>query len=97
MRRLLQIGFEQVGSWQLRDQQLVLELSRMNGQRNVLYAFVHEANVLYVGKTTGSLETRMGGYLRPHATQRTNVRNNSALREPRKLRVKSDKRTRSEQ
>lgn len=79
MRRLLQIGFEQVGSWRMRDQQLVLELTRMNGQRNVLYAFVQDASVLYVGKTTGSLETRIGGYLRPHASQRTNVRNNLAL------------------
>lgn len=36
------------------------------------------ALVLYVGKTTGPLESRMGGYLRPHATQR-NVRNNQSL------------------
>lgn len=79
MRRLLQIGFEQVGSWRLRGQELSLELTRMNGQRNVLYAFVQDAAVLYVGKTTGSLESRMGGYLRPHASQRTNVRNNQAL------------------
>ncbi|MDM5181739.1 GIY-YIG nuclease family protein [Massilia sp. DJPM01] len=79
MRRLLQIGFEQVGSWRLRGQELALELARMNGQRNVLYAFVQDTTVLYVGKTTGSLESRMGGYLRPHASQRTNVRNNQAL------------------
>jgi hypothetical protein len=79
MRRLLQIGFEQVGSWRLREQQLTLELSRMNGQRNVLYAFVQGAAVLYVGKTTGSLEGRMGGYLKPNETQRTNVRNNQSL------------------
>lgn len=51
----------------------------MNGQLNVLYAFVQDASVLYVGKTTGPLESRMGGYLRPHASQRTNVRNNQAL------------------
>lgn len=79
MRRLLQIGFEQVGSWRLRGQELALELTRMNGQRNVLYAFVQDASVLYVGKTTGPLESRMGGYLRPHSSQRTNVRNNQAL------------------
>lgn len=79
MRRLLQIGFEQVGSWRLRGDTLALELARMNGQRNVLYAFVEDAAVLYVGKTTGTLESRMGGYLRPHASQRTNVRNNQAL------------------
>ncbi len=79
MRRLLQIGFEQVGSWRLREQRLALDLTRMNGHRNVLYAFVDNAEVLYVGKTTGTLESRMGGYLRPHASQRTNMRNNLAL------------------
>lgn len=79
MRRLLQIGFEQVGSWRLREQELALELTRMNGHRNVLYAFVDNADVLYVGKTTGTLENRMGGYLRPHISQRTNARNNLAL------------------
>lgn len=52
IRRLLQIGFEQVGSWHLRSQELALELTRMNEQRNVLYAFVQDASVLYVGKTT---------------------------------------------
>lgn len=34
----------------------------MNAQRNVLYAFIQDASVLYVGKTTGSQENRMGGY-----------------------------------
>lgn len=79
MRRLLEIGFEQVGKWQLIDQKLALVLTRMNGQRNVLYAFIQDASVLYVGKTTGPLENRMGGYLRPHASQRTNVRNHQSL------------------
>ena len=39
----------------------------MNGQRNLLYALVEDAAVLYVGKSTGTLESRMGGCLRPHA------------------------------
>ena len=81
MKRLLAIGFEQVGSWRLINQKLALELTRMNAQRNVLYAFVQDSLVLYVGKTTGSLENRMGGYLRPSSTQRTNVRNNQSLLE----------------
>jgi hypothetical protein len=68
VKRLLQIGFEKVGCWRLREQQLSLELTKMNEQRNVLYAFVQDATVLYVGKTTGSLENRMGGYLRPHTS-----------------------------
>lgn len=81
MKRLLAIGFEQVGRWQLLNQKLALELTRMNAQRNVIYAFIQDSLVLYVGKTTGTLENRMGGYLRPHSTQRTNVRNNQSLKE----------------
>lgn len=79
MKRLLEIGFEQVGRWHLLNKKLALELTRMSAQRNVVYAFIQDAIVLYVGKTTGTLETRMGGYLRPHSSQRTNVRNNLAL------------------
>ncbi len=81
MNRLLEIGFEQVGKWLILNQKLALELSRMNAQRNVLYAFIQDGSVMYVGKTTGSLENRMAGYLRPHATQRTNIRNNRFLME----------------
>lgn len=81
MKRLLAIGFEKVGNWHLLNKKLALELTRMNSQRNVLYAFIQDTLVLYVGKTTGSLENRMGGYLRPHSSQRTNVRNNRSLLE----------------
>ena len=74
MKRLLQIGFEQAGSWHLRDQQLVLGLTRMNGQRNILYVFVENAFVLYVGKTTGSLESRMGGCRPPADIKKGGIR-----------------------
>lgn len=79
MDRLLEIGFQYVGKWKLLDNALALELNRMSAQRNVLYAFVMDQSVLYVGKTASTLEARLGGYLRPHSTQRTNVRNNQAL------------------
>jgi hypothetical protein len=79
MDRLLEIGFQYVGRWKLQGNALALELDRMSTQRNVLYAFIVDQSVLYIGKTTGTLEARMSGYLRPHSTQRTNVRNNYAL------------------
>jgi hypothetical protein len=79
MDRLIEIGFQHVGHWHLQNNALALEINRLGAQRNVLYAFVMEHAVLYVGKTANTLEARMGGYLRPHSTQRTNVRNKQAL------------------
>lgn len=48
MKRLLQIGFEQVGVWRHRVDELALDLTRMAGQGIVLYAFVQGGAVLYV-------------------------------------------------
>lgn len=79
MNRLIAIGFEKVGCWKVHDSVLTLELSRMNSQSNILYAFINNNLVLYVGKTTVALEKRMAGYLRPSSTQRTNARNHRSL------------------
>lgn len=50
--------------WRHRGDELALDLTRMAGQGIVLYAFVQGGAVIYVGKTTGTLETRMGDYHR---------------------------------
>jgi len=79
MYRLYEIGFRPVGHWHLEDGQLRLELSTMIEQQNVLYAFVTNDSVRYVGKTTQTLRRRMLGYLRPRKTQSTNIRNHQAI------------------
>lgn len=79
MNRLLAIGFEHAGNWALQDGMLALNLLRFGEQNNVLYSFLEDGEVRYVGKTVRPLRTRMYGYLRPSATQLTNVRVNRLI------------------
>ena len=59
---------------------LRVELHRMASKTNILYAFVCDGEVKYIGKTTGSLSGRMGGYRSPGRTATTNLRNNANIR-----------------
>lgn len=81
MDRLLQIGFRSVGRWELQDGELRLHLEKLPIHESALYAFATGTTVLYVGKTAGVLPRRLAGYLSPHPTQRTNVRNHASLRQ----------------
>lgn len=75
MNRLLDIGFEMAGHWLIEEGQLKLELFRHSAQQNVLYAFICDGEIMYIGKTTQTLAKRLYGYQRPGPTQATNIRN----------------------
>lgn len=75
MNRLLEIGFQPVGNWKLDGDDIVCELTRLMNNRNVLYAFVVEGAIKYIGKTTQPLKKRMSGYQNPGPTQKTNIKN----------------------
>lgn len=79
MNRLLEIGFEPAGHWLVVDGKLKFDLTRHSTQTNILYAFVCDAEVMYVGKTVRMLATRMSGYRTPGKTQATNINNNRRL------------------
>lgn len=81
MNRLLDIGFQPAGHWLLVDGKLKFDLTRHATQTNILYAFVCDAEVMYVGKTIRMLATRMSGYRTPAKTQTTNVNNNRRILE----------------
>jgi hypothetical protein len=81
MNRLVEIGFQQAGHWLLHDGKISCELSRLATQRNILYAFVCDGEVKYIGKTVSPLATRMSGYRNPSPSQTTNIRNNARIAE----------------
>lgn len=61
-KRFSEIGFTKVGEWQLAEK-LAFELNQDAAcKTEVLYAFVCDTNVLYVGKTNNTLRERMGNY-----------------------------------
>ena len=80
MNRLLEVGFEKVGYWRLDSGRIALELHRMASKKNILYAFVCDGDVKYIGKTKSTLSSRMGGYRSPGRTQTTNLRNSANIR-----------------
>lgn len=79
MNRLLDIGFEPAGHWLLSEGKLVFVLARHSTQKNILYAFVCDGEVMYVGKTVQTLVKRMSGYRTPGRTQITNIGNHHRI------------------
>jgi hypothetical protein len=47
--------------------------------RNLLYAFVSDGEVKYIGKTVKALKTRVNQYQNPDPTQSTNIKNNDNI------------------
>jgi len=79
--RLVAIGFKQAGRWSLTNHVLRLELKpAVMHEQNVLYAFVVDNVLMYIGKTTQSLIKRMQGYRSPASNAErggsTNIKNN---------------------
>jgi hypothetical protein len=81
MNRLIEIGFDPAGHWLMEGDALKDSLARHMTRRNILYAFVSDGQVMYIGKTVQPLAKRMYGYRRPSGTQATNVRNNQNIRD----------------
>jgi hypothetical protein len=79
--KLNNMGFRKCGEWLLEDSKLKCVLTDNATAPNVLYAFISDGTVLYVGKTVRSLKERMYGYQNPVATQSTNLKGNKFIRE----------------
>ena len=79
--RLLKIGFQLAGRWVLRNAVPISEIrADAPTSPNVLYAFITDSIVRYVGKTTRGLQQRIYGYQKPGPTQRTNIRNHDRIK-----------------
>ena len=61
MNRLLEIGFQPVGHWLLEERGPTLHLRALAESKNILYAFVTDGDVKYIGKTTQPLKVGMLG------------------------------------
>ncbi len=79
MNRLLEIGFQYAGNWSLNDEQISYTIKHHEHDKNVLYAFVCNGEVMYIGKTTQRLTKRLSGYQKPSNTQTTNQKNNANI------------------
>ena len=62
LARLQEIGFELAGEWLLEDGEPRIEVRRYPVAANVLYAFVSDQELLYIGRSGRALGLRMQGY-----------------------------------
>lgn len=62
LARLEEIGFELAGEWLLDDGEPRIEVRRYSAAANVLYAFVSDGELLYIGRSGRALALRMQGY-----------------------------------
>lgn len=80
MNRLADMGFRRVGCWVASGARIGFSLESCSDLKNVLYAFICDGAVLYIGKTTQPLKKRMYGYQNPGPTQTTNIKGNGFIR-----------------
>ncbi len=72
LQQITDIGFEKAGSWQIQQNNLDYTLEKYSKTHNILYAFVADNKIKYIGKTTGTFKRRMNQYKNPGSTQSTN-------------------------
>lgn len=77
--RLTSMGFIDCGAWTAQSSGLTPTLVKCADSPNVLYAFVVDNAVKYIGKTVLSLRTRTQRYRTPGRTPSTNFRNNENI------------------
>lgn len=80
LKLLLLLGFEEIGKWLLVGDKLKFVLSKYRNERNILYAFIVQGKVNYIGKSTMTLNHRMNEYKNPGPSQTTNIKNNERIK-----------------
>ncbi len=81
MERLIKHGFVSAGYWFLEDNNIHYSLYSCRKAKEVLYAFIYQGEVKYIGKTDQEIEKRMYGYRRPNKSQSTNIKVHNNIRE----------------
>jgi len=81
MKRLLDIGFKYAGKWLINNDTLEYKLENPSNKINVLYAFIENEKIMYIGKSTRTLNDRMYNYKNSDPSQKTNHRNKSRIKD----------------
>jgi len=80
VRILEEIGFEKIGNWVVEDKDLKYNILSLYLDKNeLLYSFVVNGEIKYIGKTVNSLKKRMYQYQNPGPSQSTNIKNNKNI------------------
>ena len=77
--KLIALGFEKAGDWILNDGNLRLNINKHSEKNNILYSFVVDSDIKYIGTTVREFKKRMSEYHKPGAGQRTNIAKNDLI------------------
>lgn len=80
LQQLLGLGFEEVGHWFLEGDQVTFTLDKSSKEANILYSFVVNGEVKYIGKSVQTLHKRMYLYKQGGGSQITNIRNKAEIK-----------------
>jgi hypothetical protein len=75
INELFNIGFKYAGKWVLENNTLDFILENYSDSENILYAFVVDNNIMYIGKSNRTLYKRMYNYKKNEKSQSTNIKN----------------------
>ena len=80
IKLLEEIGFKKIGNWFEEKEDLKHDILSPHLEKcNLLYSFIVNGEIKYIGKTTKSLKQRMYQYQNPGPTQSTNIKNNGNI------------------
>ncbi|GHT96900.1 hypothetical protein FACS1894141_7440 [Spirochaetia bacterium] len=80
MKELVGMGFVKVGDWVLQGNGIDFSLQKESDKNKVLYSFIENNTIVYIGQSTNTLHKRMYQYKNPDSTQETNVRVNDKIK-----------------
>lgn len=80
LQQLLSLGFEEVGHWFLEGDKVTFALNKSEKEANILYSFVVDGEVKYIGKSVQTLHKRMYLYKQGGGSQITNIRNKAQIK-----------------
>lgn len=76
---LTHVGFKEVGYWFISQNGIDFHLEDKKNETDILYAFIANGQVMYIGKSIQSLYKRMSLYKFGNESQRTNSRNKQEI------------------
>lgn len=76
---LIENGFVPAGYWSKSNDSIIVTLTQHESEKNILYCFICDDTIKYVGKSTNTLRQRMYQYQNPGVSQKTNLRINTLL------------------
>lgn len=62
LQQITSIGFRKVGEWKLEKDELKYSISHHYESANILYAFIHQESLVYIGKTDQPLEKHLWNF-----------------------------------